>query len=517
MLRQAVEKILRQVVSETGSGAFATGASFQEMGLDSLGSVELSHMLSEAIGRAVPATLAYSHPTVEAACDFLLELMGWPASARAASTNPSAARAGEEPKELRLDEFLNRADLALAGSPVVARDPRRGAEFVFLTGANGFTGRFLALEILQRLPPGGRLYCLVRAGDDATALTRLRDAYGADPEFRRFLDRQLQNDRLIVLAGDVTQPQFGLPEATYERLGKQVDCIVHNAAVVDHVLGYRELFAPNVLGTVEIVRFALAGQRKVVNYVSTIATQRRDGRGSTREQATPAAGYTATKAASESLLKELHDRFDVPVRIYRPSYIMAHSKAPGQINPQDTLTRLLHGIVTTSLAPGSFYGEGRSAKGGAYDGLPVDTIARSIAALSLAGQIDRPGYVEYNIVNPHGDVGLDDIAAWVKSAGFSVQRVDDYGAWYKAFKRRLGSLNRQQRQQSLLPLLHTWERPRAGAQANHDMAAYRRDMARNLQAEGTQPPTDAPRITEQFIHKCLKDMQLIGLIGAPGP
>jgi hypothetical protein len=74
-------------------------------------------------------------------------------------------------------------------------------------------------------------------------------------------------------------------------------------------------------------------------------------------------------------------------------------------------------------APGSFYGEGRAAKGGSYDGLLVDTIARSVAALSLAGQIDRPGYVEYNIVNPHGDVGIDDFAAWVRSAGYRVQRV----------------------------------------------------------------------------------------------
>ena len=104
----------------------------------------------------------------------------------------------------------------------------------------------------------------------------------------------------------------------------------------------------------------------------------------------------------------------------------------------------------------------------------------------------------------------------MKSAGYRVQRVDDYGAWYKAFKSRLGSLNRQQRQQSLLPLLHTWERPRAVARANHDTASYRRDMARVSQVEGTEAPTEAPRITEEFIHKCLKDMQLMGLIGAPG-
>jgi fatty acid CoA ligase FadD9 len=157
-----------------------------------------------------------------------------------------------------------------------------------------------------------------------------------------------------------------------------------------------------------------------------------------------------------------------------------------------------------------------SPRGAYYDGLSVDTVAQSIAALSIAGQIGRAGYVEYNIVNPHCDVGLDAIVDWVKSAGYRVERVDDYGVWYGAFRSRLNSLSRVQRQQSLLPLIHTWEHPKARAQANYDTASYRRDLEKISQAAGTRSPGEAPRITEAFIHKCLKDMQALGLIGAAG-
>jgi fatty acid CoA ligase FadD9 len=185
------------------------------------------------------------------------------------------------------------------------------------------------------------------------------------------------------------------------------------------------------------------------------------------------------------------------VRIYRPSWIMAHREYPGQINTQDAFTRLLQGIVTTSLAPRSFYARGRSAAGAHHDGLPVDVVARSIAALAMAGA-DRPGSVGYHVVNPHRDVSLDAIVDWVKSAGYRVEQVDDYAAWFQAFRSRLGSLSRSRKLHSPLPLIHTWERPRGDAGV--------------LEHETAGALSEIPGINEAFIHKCLKDMCALGLI-----
>lgn len=515
LLREEVMRILDGVLSESGTAPAAADASFIESGLDSLGAVELTHVLSEAIGHPVPATLTYSHPTMDAACGFLLELMGWGNAGPSVPTDRRASPAVDA-EALRLDLFLSQSELDAARQRASKGKRRHDAKVVFLTGANGFLGRFLALEILQRLPADGRLYCLVRSSDSSSALERFHSAYQSDRSLADLVDRQLRNDRLVVLGGDLAQRTLGLPDGTHDRLCGEVDCIVHNGAVVDHVLGYRDLFAPNVLGTIEIIRLALAGRIKSINYVSTVAARGPSRNPASRADLEIAAGYSVSKWASERLLREVYNRARVPVRIHRPSHIMGHSTAPGQINVEDTLTRLLQGIVLTSLAPRSFFTEERAINGAHYDGLPVDAVARSIAASSLSGQGERPKYSEHNVVNPHRDVSLDVIADWVRSAGYRVERVDDYAAWYRAFTSRLGSLSRPQRSQSLLPLIHAWEQPIGLAAVRPDTKTFYRGLSRIARVAGAERPIDTPPITEEFIHKCLKDMHILGLIEAAG-
>ena len=43
-------------------------------------------------------------------------------------------------------------------------------------------------------------------------------------------------------------------------------------------------------------------------------------------------GYAASKWAGEVLLKELHQRFGTPVRVFRPGMILPHRRYRGQVN-----------------------------------------------------------------------------------------------------------------------------------------------------------------------------------------
>lgn len=145
---------------------------------------------------------------------------------------------------------------------------------VLLTGANGYLGRFLCLEWLERLASsGGKLICVVRAGDAAAAAKRLEEAFDSgDAELlRRY--RDLAEGTLDVLAGDIGEPHLGLDEDTWNGLADTVDLIVHPAALVNHVLPYRQLFGPNVVGTAELIRLALTARIKPVTYVSTVAVE----------------------------------------------------------------------------------------------------------------------------------------------------------------------------------------------------------------------------------------------------
>ena len=170
--------------------------------------------------------------------------------------------------DLTLDKFLDEATLATASSLPHANQEVRT---VLLTGATGFLGRYLALQWLERMDlVDGKVICLVRAKDDATARQRLDATFDSgDP---KLLDhyRSLAADHLEVLAGDKGEANLGLDHATWQRLADTVDLIVDPAALVNHVLPYSELFGPNVVGTAELIRIALTTRMKPYTYVSTI-------------------------------------------------------------------------------------------------------------------------------------------------------------------------------------------------------------------------------------------------------
>ena len=74
----------------------------------------------------------------------------------------------------------------------------------------------------------------------------------------------------------------------------------------------------------------------------------------------------------------------------------------GQVNAGDLLTRLLHGVVVTGIAPRSFY----AGPPEPFDGLPVDFVAAALSAIALD---PRAGLATYHFV-PEAAPSLD---AWV--------------------------------------------------------------------------------------------------------
>ena len=115
--------------------------------------------------------------------------------------------------DLTLDKFI---DVKHVGRRQDARPRHRRAAHRLLTGANGYLGRFVALEWLQRLSQtGGRLIIIVRgqrrrqrrapgSRRSSTAGTRICWHF-----------RELAADHLEVIAGDIGEPNLGLDKATW--------------------------------------------------------------------------------------------------------------------------------------------------------------------------------------------------------------------------------------------------------------------------------------------------------------
>ena len=353
--------------------------------------------------------------------------------------------------DLTLDKFIDAATLTAA--PTLP-GPSAEVRTVLLTGATGFLGRYLALEWLEQMERvDGKLICLVRAESDEDARRRLDKTFDSgDPELLRHF-QELAADHLEVIAGDKGEANLGLDQQTWQRLADTVDLIVDSAAVVNGVLPYSELFGPNVVGTAELIRFALTTKLKPYSYVSTADVGDQIEPSAFTEDAdirviSPtrtidgsfANGYGNSKWAGEVLLREANDLCGLPVAVFRCDMIMADPTYAGQLNVSDTVTRMVLSLVATGVAPGSFYqldADGNRQRAH-FDGLPVEFVAEAIATLGAA-VVD--GFETYHVMNPHDDgIGLDEYVDWLIEAGYPIERIGDFGEWLQRFETGLRAL-----------------------------------------------------------------------------
>jgi fatty acid CoA ligase FadD9 len=396
-----------------------------------------------------------------------------------------------------------------------------------LTGATGFLGRYLALEWLERMDlVDGTVICLVRAKDDAAARARLDATFDSgDPALLAHY-RQLAAEHLEVIAGDKGDENLGLDAQTWQRLADTVDLIVDPAALVNHVLPYRELFGPNAVGTAELIRIALTTRLKPFVYVSTIGVGAgiTPGRfvedGDIREiSATRAVddsyanGYSNSKWAGEVLLREANDLCGLPVSVFRCDMILADTTYGGQLNLPDMFTRMMLSLVATGIAPASFYtldADGNRQRAH-YDGLPVEFIAEAISSLGThVAEDSSKGFETYHVMNPYDDgIGLDEFVDWLIEAGHPIQRIADYDAWLQRFETAMRALPDRQRQYSLLPLLHNYQHPEPPVRGS--IAPTDRFRAA-VQDAKIGPDKDIPHVSADVIVKYITDLQLLGLL-----
>jgi fatty acid CoA ligase FadD9 len=495
--------------------------SFTELSGDSLSAVSLSLSIEELFGVDVPVgtlldptgSVAHWARLVEEAKETSV-----PTFASVHQAGPGSATFVHA-RDLLLPTFLGDDFVAASAQP------SGPASSVLLTGANGHLGHILCLSWLERLASrGGELVCLVRASDDEAAARRLHAMFeGCDPGLAaRFHD--LAARHLRVLAGDLTRPNLGLSPECYGALADTVDTVVHPAALVNHMLAYRDLFHPNVVGTAELIRFALTARRKAVHFISSVAVPRlTTGTELPREnedvrEALPsvaltdayASGYGLSKWAGEILLRDASDRYGLDVVVIRGDMMLTDRRFAGQINVDDMFSRLLASVALSGLAPLSFYQ--RESDGSRphahYDGMAVDYMAEAITEI---GDAHRTGYATYNVSNYHHDdgVSLDRVVDWIAGAGYRVERIDDLATWVELFEAAMAALPDTARQRSILPIIKAYEKP----QSPRPKAMPSADFRRAIEALETLPAV--PNIDADLVRKSLADLVLLGIIPAP--
>ena len=521
--RPTVETVTRAAAAllGTASADVASDEAFTDLGGDSLSALTFGNLLREIFDVDVPVGVIVSPASDLASIAAYIDAERAGEAMRPTYDAVHGRDATEvHARDLTLDKFLDEATLSAAPSLPKASDEIRT---VLLTGATGFLGRYLALQWLERMDlVDGKVICLVRAKDDAAARRRLDATFDSgDPKLLEHY-HSLAVDHLEVIAGDKGEANLGLGETTWQRLADTVDLIVDPAALVNHVLPYSELFGPNVVGTAELIRIALTTRIKPFVYLSTIAVGAGIEPGKFVEQAdvrqmsstrtigdSYANGYGNSKWGGEVLLREAHDLCALPVAVFRCDMIMADTSYAGQLNVPDMFTRMMLSLVATGIAPYSFYeldADGNRQRAH-FDGLPVEFIADAISTL---GPNVVSGFETYHVMNPYDDgISMDTYVDWLVEAGYQIARVPDYASWLERFETTLRGLPDKQRQASLLPLLHNYQKPEhpingSIAPADHFRAA--------VQDNKVGPEKDIPHVSAPVIVKYITDLELLGLL-----
>ncbi|MBN7507765.1 carboxylic acid reductase, partial [Mycobacteroides abscessus] len=518
--KPVLDTVQRAVTALLGLSAaeVSPDAHFVDLGGDSLSALAFSDLLRDIFTVEVPVGDIVSAANDLTAIARIVERHREADGHSVTPTAESVHGAGHSEiraADLTLDKFIDAATLRAAPSlPKAVGIPRT----VLLTGSNGYLGRFLALEWLERLDKtDGKLIVIVRGKNAEAAYRRLEEAFDSGDAGLLAHFRSLADKHLEVLPGDIGEENLGLDADTWQRLADTVDVIVHPAALVNHVLPYSQLFGPNVVGTAEIIKLALTTKIKPITYLSTVAVAisvdpkvfDEDSDIRTISAVRPvdelyANGYGNSKWAGEVLLREAHDLCGLPVAVFRSDMILAHSRYTGQLNVPDQFTRLILSLIATGIAPGSFYqaqttGERPLAH---YDGLPADFTASAITAL---GSIE--GLHTYDSVNPHADgISLDNFVDWLIEAGYPIARIDNYTEWFTRFDTAIRGLPEKQKQHSLLPLLHAYRYPQH-AHNGAFLPAIR--FSEGVQA---QLNADIPHLTRELIVKYAADLKQLGLL-----
>ena len=243
-----------------------------------------------------------------------------------------------------------------------------------VTGSSGFLGPFLLSEILRYYKHPIKIFCIHRISQSISfTKENIKKPFQKIGRENDWIENE---DRIILLDGDLSLPFFGWNKEKWNEISQEINEIFHSGALVNLSMPFNStLKLVNVNGTKTVIKMAIQSNSKI-NYVSSVSVLSENGK---EEFLTMSAlnsiggkGYGASKAISEILLTKVNEKFGIELNIFRISSISGDTIS-GYFNTKD-FTGL---IISISVLIGAIvYSDMK------MQWIPVDFVAKAIVLLS---------------------------------------------------------------------------------------------------------------------------------------
>jgi long-chain acyl-CoA synthetase len=166
--------------------------------------------------------------------------------------------------------------LAASAPALSITDIFRGRN-LFILGSTGFVGKVLLSMLLDRYPEIGRAYVMVRRGSGTDSEARFWQSVVTSPAFDPLRDKHggpeglaaMLRHKVVVVDGDITEPNLGLSEEEAERVAKDIDVLINSSGRVTFNPPLESALRTNVEGTKNVIAFAKRMKRPALIHTST--------------------------------------------------------------------------------------------------------------------------------------------------------------------------------------------------------------------------------------------------------
>lgn len=396
--RNQEEKVICEAFAEITDGAGHIGAedNFFESGMDSLSASLFLIKIEEKLqGITLEYGDIYSYPTAELLAARIQKgkghKRGYPI---------------EKQDYTGFDRVVNR--------DITSSVCEKHMGNILLTGATGYLGIHMLLELLRHPQRFDKVICIARPSKKMSAVKRVRSAlfYYGEEDFS-----ESYGSKWEVVEGDVTDPSLA------DKIELPINTVLHTAANVAHFAHDDSIEKTNVGGVRSMIEFALR-KNACLCHVSTISVAGVVPRGDERPTFSERDLYVGQKIHNQYIWSKYLSEYEImraaidrglAFKIMRVGNLQGRiSDGEFQMNMKtNNFTRCLSSYVKMGFAPQSVYGAFVNFS-------PVDEVARMIVALSAADRVNAVYHV-----SPEKETAFADIFAALKENGREVKPVSD--------------------------------------------------------------------------------------------